>query len=126
MDPKGVTVAFNERNNSRDLEGLALLMTDDHTFIDAAGHAIRGKSACRDAWRGFFNAFPDYQNLFESIVVDDSRVVVVGRSRCSDARLDGPALWVATVSGDRVVEWRVYQDTPANRRALGIAASSAR
>ena len=43
---------------------------------------------------------------------------------CSDARLDGPALWFTKASDDKIVEWRVYEDTPANRRSLGIASSS--
>ena len=120
MDPRALTVAFNDHINNRDLAGLAILMTDDHTFIDTAGHAIRGKPACLDAWRGFFTSFPDYRNVFDRLVLEDTRVVVVGRSSCSDVRLDGPALWVAKASDDKIAEWRVYEDTPTNRRLLGI------
>jgi hypothetical protein len=29
-------------------------------------------------------------------------------------------LWVATTCDDKVAEWRVYEDTPANRRLLGV------
>ena len=123
MDPGALTVTFNEHINHRDLDGLAILMTDDHTFIDTAGHAIRGKSACLEVWRGFFKAFPDYRNVFDRLVVEDTTVVVVGRSSCSDVRLDGPALWVAKTSDDKLVEWRVYEDTPTNRSMLGIAAN---
>jgi ketosteroid isomerase-like protein len=123
MDPRALTVTFNERINNRDLNGLATLMTDEHTFIDTAGHAIHGKAACLEAWRGFFSSFPDYQNVFESLGVEGDRVVVVGRSICSDPRLDGPALWLATANAGQLAEWRVYEDTPANRRTLGLAAS---
>ena len=59
-------------------------MTDDQTFIDTAGHAIHGRLACLDAWRGFFKAFPYYRNVFNRLVVEDTTVVVVGRSSCSD------------------------------------------
>jgi ketosteroid isomerase-like protein len=124
IDSRALTLQFNEHINSRDLDGLATLMTDDHTFIDTAGHAIRGKPACLDAWRGFFASFPDYRNVFDRLIVEDDRAVVVGRSSCSDQRLDGPALWVATARGDRLAEWRVYEDTPANRRTLGIGSPS--
>jgi ketosteroid isomerase-like protein len=124
VDPRALTVKFNEHINNRDLDGLAALMTDDHTFIDTAGHAIHGRSTCLEAWRGFFSSFPDYQNVFDSLAVEDNSVVVVGHSTCSDARLDGRALWVAKASDDKLAEWRVYEDTPANRRTLGIAASS--
>jgi ketosteroid isomerase-like protein len=120
VDPRALTVAFNEHINNRDLTGLARLMTDDHTFIDTAGHEIRGKSACLEAWRGFFKAFPDYRNVFDRLFVEDTTVVVIGRSSCSDVRLDGPALWVAKARDDKLAEWRVYEDTPTNRFTLDI------
>jgi hypothetical protein len=40
---------------------------------------------------------------------------------CSDVRLDGPALWTAKARDSKLAEWRVYEDTPANRHMLGIA-----
>ena len=57
-----VAAAFNEAINTRDLDRLAGLMTDDHTFVDSAGGTVAGKPACVEAWRGFFEAFPDYRN----------------------------------------------------------------
>lgn len=125
MDAQALTVKFNERINDRDLNGLAALMTDDHTFIDTAGQAICGKSKCLEAWRGFFSSFPDYRNVFASLTVEDDSVVVAGHSICSDIRLDGPALWVAKVRADKLAEWRVYKDTPANRSTLGITSGAA-
>ena len=56
-----------------------------------------------------------------ALSVDGNKVVVVGRSSCSDKRLDGPALWAAKESDDKLAEWRVYEHTPANRSTLGIA-----
>ncbi len=35
------------------------MTTADHTFVDTADHAIRGKSQCLEAWRGFFTSFPE-------------------------------------------------------------------
>jgi ketosteroid isomerase-like protein len=125
VDPCALTVKFNEHINNRDLDGLAAVMTDDHTFIDSAGCAIRGKLKCLEAWRGFFTSFPDYRNVFDSLAVENNKVVVLGHSSYSDGRLDGPALWVTKSTGDKLAEWRVYEDTPANRRRLGIASNSA-
>jgi ketosteroid isomerase-like protein len=36
VDPRALTLKFNERINNRDVDGLAALMTDDHTFIDTS------------------------------------------------------------------------------------------
>jgi len=44
VDPRTLTVTFNEHINNRDVDALARLMTDDHTFIDSAAHEIRGRS----------------------------------------------------------------------------------
>ena len=120
VDLRALTITFNEHINGRDLDGLAALMTDDHVFIDTTGHAIRGKAQCLEAWRGFFTAFPDYRNIFDRLEVDGDRLAVVGRSSCSDVRLDGPALWAAKVREGKLAEWRVYEDTPTNRFTLGL------
>ncbi|MGE0705959.1 MAG: nuclear transport factor 2 family protein [Vicinamibacterales bacterium] len=118
---EAVVEAFNDCINRRDIDGLAQLMTDGHRFVDAASGSVSGKRACLDAWKRFFQAFPDYRNHFDRMITTGSTVVMVGRSSCSDHRLEGPALWRAVVSADCVDEWHVFEDTPANRFALGIA-----
>ena len=108
-----VATAFNDAINRADLDELVALMTPDHRFVDAAGGTVEGRGACADAWDGFFRSFPDYRNEFATVDVDGAgRVVAEGRSHCSVAVLDGPARWIATVSGDRVAEWRVEDPGP--------------
>ena len=93
-DAVAVVVAFNEAINRSDLGALTGLMTETHRFVDSDGAAVEGKSACVEAWRGFFESFPDYRNVFDAITdVGDGVVVVRGRSECSFAPLDGPAEW---------------------------------
>lgn len=121
MDAERIVSAFNACINARDLAGLSDLMTDNHRFIDTADNVVSGKAACVGAWRGFFAAFSDYRNVFERIEVRGDDVTVAGRSECSDARLQGPALWSAKVAGEAVVEWRVWEDTPDHRATLGLS-----
>jgi ketosteroid isomerase-like protein len=112
-DAVGVVVAFNEAINGRDLEVLAELMTESHRFIDSAGATTEGKDGCMGAWRGFFDSFPDYRNVFEHIAdIGDGVVVVRGRSECSFAALDGPAEWRAVVLAGRVDVWQVSEPDP--------------
>jgi ketosteroid isomerase-like protein len=113
---------FNECINARDLPGLVALMSDDHTFVDSQGETVVSRAACRAAWQGFFGAFPDYRNVFDTMTADeaDEVVTIVGRSECSEPALAGPALWTALVRHGLVAIWRVYEESPDNRRALGL------
>jgi ketosteroid isomerase-like protein len=119
-DPSAVAVRFNDCITNRDIEALTDLMTDDHTFTDTAGNTVSGRGACGAAWQGFFEAFPDYSNVFDAVTAADNLITIVGRSRCSEPALAGPALWTATIRGDKVARWRVYTDTPGNRHYLGL------
>jgi ketosteroid isomerase-like protein len=121
-DPRSVAVAFNDSINNHDLDGLAALMTADHTFIDTEGGVVAGKRDCLDAWRGFFESFPDYRNVFTSLEVRGDLVTIVGYSACAEPSLAGPALWTAKIRDGRVVEWRVYADTLDVRASLGVPA----
>lgn len=119
-DPALVVQRFNEAVNHRDVDGLAGLMPDDHAFTDSEGGVVSGKRGCLDVWHGFFEAFPDYRNVFGSLTVRGDLVTAVGYSVCSEPRLAGPAIWTARVRGGQVVEWRVYADTPAVRGQLAL------
>ena len=116
---KATVSRFNDLINTRDIDGLSQMMTDDHIFIDTAGQRISGKPACVRAWTGFFAAFPDYRNHFERMIECEGVILVDGRSACSDPRLIGPALWAVKLRDDLVSEWRVLQDNASNRDELG-------
>jgi len=115
-----IALQFNECINSRDIHGLAILMTDDHTFIDKANQSVQGKEKVVEAWQGFFALFPDYRNIFERVESRNHLVEISGYSTCSEKQLDGPAHWTAKLKGDKVAEWRVYEDTPENRNLLSL------
>jgi ketosteroid isomerase-like protein len=114
-------LAFNDAITKRDLVALGGLMTDDHTFIDTEDNVLSGRENVLSAWRGFFEAFPDYRNVWTDLTVKGEMLIAVGRSTCAtEPELDGPAIWTATVRADSVSLWRVYNDTPENRVQLGL------
>jgi len=115
-----IALHFNECINSRDIHGLASLMTEDHTFIDMANQAVQGKEKVVEAWQGFFALFPDYRNSFARVESRNHLVAISGYSTCSEKQLDGPALWTAKLKDEKVAEWRVYEDTLANRHLLSL------
>ena len=96
-------------------------MTEDHTLIDTGNNVLSGRGDVLSAWRGFFEAFPDYQNVWTELTVKSEMLIARGHSSCATEReLDGPAIWTATVRADRVSQWRVYTDTPENCMRLGL------
>ena len=103
-DPYDLVIAFNECISRGDIDELASLMTDNHTFADSVGNMVAGKAAVLEAWRDFFHSFPDYRNTFEQWKVEGDVVTIRGRSHCSDKRLDGPALWRAVVLDQALAE----------------------
>ena len=58
---KDTVLAFIDRINAHDVEGLAELMSDDHTFIDAHGNQVSGREKMIAGWRGYFEWFPNYR-----------------------------------------------------------------
>jgi ketosteroid isomerase-like protein len=118
-------IAFNEAINRRDIESLGELMTDGHAFVDSDAKVLAGKEEVLEAWEGFFGAFPDYRNDWTKVIPTGGGLIALGRSVCStEPALDGPAIWTARTAGGKVSEWRVYEDTPANRAELGLGEES--
>ena len=54
MTNKQTILAFIDRINEHDVEGLGALMGDHHTFIDAHGNEFIGKERMTAGWRGYF------------------------------------------------------------------------
>jgi len=72
--------------------------------------------ACKIAWASFFDAFPDYQNVFETVASKDATAIIQG----SDKRLEGRGIWTAKIVNDKISEWRIYLDTEENKMLLRL------
>ncbi len=77
MTDRQTILAFIDRINAHDVEGLAELMSDDHTFIDAHGNEVVGREKMSAGWRGYFEWFPDYyievNDVFEEMFPTEAR-----------------------------------------------------
>ncbi len=119
-DPKLVALLFNECINTSDLEGLARLMTDDHAFVDREGKVHQPKQVMVDGWKDFFGMFPEYRNTFDRVDSRDNLVVILGHAYWSKEKPYDPVIWTATIFNGQVREWRVYADTPQNRKSFNL------
>ena len=134
MSNKRTLLAFIDRINAHDVEGLAELMSDDHTFIDAHGNQVCGKEKMTAGWRGYFEWFPDYyievNEVFEGRHAhgsDEASAIVEAREDGETFALFGfaggsfkgkqsecwrlPVAWKASVRDGRVTLWQVFADT---------------
>ena len=119
MSPVETVLECIERINQRDAARLAALMTEDHVFRDALGHAVRGRENMHAGWLGYYKMCPDYWVSHETVFANGPQVAVFGEAGGTIAR-DGklgpknqwriPAAWLAVVENDLVKEWRVYAD----------------
>lgn len=110
--PASVALAFIERINARDLDGLTALLTDDHLFIDYRGNEERGRDLVREGWAGYFRAYPDYRIRVDHVLTSGDGVAIVGRTTGShvgpDVEANEAVVWTADIDHGRVAEWRIY------------------
>ncbi len=119
-DPKLIALQFNECITDQNIDELARLMSDGHTFIDRERTIHRPKDFMIDSWKKFFELFPKYKNIFTRIESHDNLVVMLGHAFWSDEQPHDAAIWTATIIDDLVAEWHIYYDTPEERRKFGL------
>lgn len=116
MTNKETVLAFIERINAHDVEGLAALMSDDHTFIDAHGNQVSGREKMIVGWRAYFEWFPNYFIEVTDVFEDGDKLALFGFAGGSFKSKESeswhlPAAWKAIVKDGRVSLWQVFADT---------------
>ncbi|MBA3874967.1 MAG: nuclear transport factor 2 family protein [Anaerolineae bacterium] len=120
-----IALQFNSYFNSHDIDNLATLMTSDHVFIDVNNTTIEGKEKVLGMWQRFFENFQDdYRNIFEYLAVQNDVIIIQGHTVWTISELEDKSvnngLWTMKIRDGKVAEWRVYVDTPENRKQLEI------
>lgn len=116
---RSTILAFVEKINAHDVEGLADLMSEDHLSVDSLGRVQKGREKMCEGWRGYFVLFPDYNISVMEIFEKDDTFVLLGTARGTYSVEDGlseensweiPAAWKAVVKNGHVTEWHVFAD----------------
>lgn len=124
-DPVERTLKFIECINKGDLNTLQAMLSEDHTFIDASGEVHVGRSLMVEGWRSYMNDFPNYLIHVCELYLQESRVIVVGRTTGSHTgqtraeEIRETLLWEAEIEGERVRRWQIHEDRPVVRAGLG-------
>jgi ketosteroid isomerase-like protein len=123
MTPTEIALAFADAINSKDIERLAELMTDDYKFIDGDGSEYVGKEQMKVGWKEHLELIPDLTLTVLMHFEEKDTVVLVGMSRGtiiqngelkSENSWQVPSAWRVLVKSEKVVEWQLY----ANQCAL--------
>jgi ketosteroid isomerase-like protein len=124
--PIATAVSFVDCINRGDVDGLAALMTADHTLTVFAEAPLAGRDANVEGWRSYASSFPHYVIAPHRLSERADVVAIVGHTTGSHLGLpddDERALtliWLARVRDGLVAEWTLIEDTPDNRRQHGL------
>src|SRR5262249_18198570 len=109
-----VALAFVDRINSQDVEGLCELMTEDHRFVDPTGAVHVGRERMREGWRHYFAMSPDYRITISKSFSSGVEIAFFGTTSATYApngvRVEMHAALLAVVHGKQIAEWRVCAD----------------
>lgn len=111
---------FIESINRADIESMSNLMTTDTLFIDSQGNEMMGKELLKEAWKGYFGLFPDYQIEITDTLQKDNLILMTGSASgtCQPTPQSAdnsnhwriPAAWKAVVLEDKIKLWQVFAD----------------
>jgi limonene-1,2-epoxide hydrolase len=127
-DPIDVVRGLIAAINRHDLVAIRESISACHRFTDSLGDVIEGADAVLQAWKAYFELFPDYQVGGEIWMRAGDRVAVFGRASGSLAHVarrpekdawSMPAAWLAQCEDGRVTGWRVYADNGIVRALMG-------
>jgi len=130
LPPLAAVLSFIDCINRADLDGVCVLMSEDHRLVVLDEPPLVGRDANRDAWKGYFSSFPEYVIYPRHISAVGPRVAVVGATTGSHLRLPDEeelrlgVIWLAEVHGGVLSSWQIAEDTPEARRRYGVLAGS--
>jgi|SRR6266571_2782959 len=90
LPPVAAVVSFIDCINRGDVDGLGMLMTDDHELVVFDEETLRGKTPNVKAWKGYAAAFPPYVIYPRTITEPcDGWVAMLGYTTGFAPRADG-------------------------------------
>lgn len=114
-----VVIRFITAINSRNIDMISAMITDDHKFTDSPGNVFRGKELMTKGWADYLALFPDYKIETDEIYEHENKVMFTGKASgtYSGGRIsleenhwEIDAAWRALVVDGKIKEWQVFGD----------------
>jgi ketosteroid isomerase-like protein len=116
---KDTILAFIDRINAHDVDGIIALMSEEYEFVNSSGDHFRDIQFMRDTWNAQFKNHPDFKIRVQRVISDGESVGVFGWSEGTYAP-DGiiseenhwevPAAFLGIAREGKVAYWETYSD----------------
>ena len=115
LDSAEIALNFVDCINRQDVQGLATLMTDDHTFVGyERGDRATGRETMAKGFAEYFAAFPEYRIHVSKVLRSGDDIAIIGSTTGSHVAPELEAretlIWLARIEQGLVAEWRIYTD----------------
>lgn len=114
-DSEKIALEFVECINTQDVEGLAALMTEDHTFIGyEEGDVAVGRERMKEGFAQYFEAYPEYKIHISKVTRSGKDIAIIGTTSGSqippEVEAKETVIWIAKMKDQLVSEWRIFTD----------------
>lgn len=116
--PEDTVREFVAAINGHDPKRIVSLCTPQHRFVDSLGTVLAGHGSLLSAWTKYFDVFPDYTIVVDTLLASDGLVLLSGWA-AGTLRTGGvsggatwriPAAWRAEVRDHLIDSWQVFAD----------------
>lgn len=119
MSPRETAVAFFDRINAHDVDGIVGLLSDEYQFVNSSGDQFSGRQFMRETWADQFSKHPDFRIRVRNVIADENGVAIFGFSEGTYAP-DGqmreenkwsvPAAYLLKASAGKITYFETYSD----------------
>jgi ketosteroid isomerase-like protein len=117
---KETVLAFIDRINAHDVQGIIDLMADDYQFVSSSGDRFRDLEFMRQTWQAQFTDHPDFTIRVQRVIADTEGVAVFGWSEGTyspdgtqreENHWEVPVAFLGLARDGKIVYWEVFSDT---------------
>jgi limonene-1,2-epoxide hydrolase len=119
MDMKQTVLAFIDRINEHDVEGIVAMLADNYQFVNSAGDHFTGRQFMRDTWQSQFTLHPTFRIRVQRVLADRDGVAVFGWSEGiyspdgtlqDENRWEVPAAFLGIAHEGKITHWQAFSD----------------
>jgi hypothetical protein len=114
-----IVIRFITAINSRNVDLISEMISEDHKFTDSLGNIFRGKEVLTKGWTSYLHIFPDYKIEVDEIFDNGEKVMFTGKASgtyfssevfINENHWEINAAWRALIVNGKIKEWQVFGD----------------